>query len=87
MQDYAHRLPIYKEERDQIEMKFMQQAGEMLDCPKEQRLAYSEECFDETKRATKRWTEAVQRSGVQTPAPWLFRSTWKNLNRKVGIPG
>jgi hypothetical protein len=86
MTDYAYRLSLYQNERNEMEIRFSQQACELASQPVDKRFQFSEACFTEVRHATQRWTKTVRNSSYRKPASWLFRSTWKRLNHQAGIP-
>lgn len=93
LQDYAHRMAVYQEERDRLEESFIQEAAQTVQACHEldraeqaQRLAaLSRSCFERASRATQEWTERVAATPVQKSPSILFSWSWQNFNKRAGI--
>ena len=93
IRDYAARLPLYREERDSLEDRFLSQAGELYDrCqlagPEERAAALSEftaDCFQRAADATETWIKKVSAQPVQHRAPLRFTASWNRFNRQSGF--
>jgi len=93
LQDYAHRMAVYREERDRLEESFIQEAAQSVQASRElskaeqaQKLAsLSKSCFERASRATQAWTEKVAATPLQKSPSLLFSWSWQNFNKKAGI--
>jgi len=93
IRDYAHRMSVYREERDKLEDGFIQQVAMTLQAchglskvEQAQRLtALSRSSFEQAGRATQEWTEKVAAVPVQKSPSMLFSWSWQNFNKKAGL--
>ncbi len=91
IQDYATRMPVYREERDALEATFLREAAEMVsryrDVSPEERAeplrALTTSCFERAAQATERWIEAVANTPVRYRPPFLFSMAWDRFNREA----
>jgi secernin len=81
LRDYATRSALYRNERDELERRFIAGALACSD-----RSAYTARCFAEADQATRRWIECVQRADVLTHEPVLHSRAWRNFNRQAKMP-
>lgn len=93
LQDYATRLPLYRDERDLLEGEFLTQAAEMYEkyryAPVEERAeplgSFTASCFERASEATESWIRIVSSVSVQHPPSYLFRRAWREFNRQAEI--
>jgi secernin len=84
IRDYATRLPLYRDERDALEAKFLQEAqkvfleyGGVGDEEWASFLAaFTASCFERAARATAQWADRVSSIPVQQHPPRLFSMAW-----------
>ncbi len=95
IRDYATRLPLYRAERDALEIEFQREtkelAGRARDLAPVERAqhlaATTAACFERAARATARWTDLVEAAPVQQRPTRLFSMAWDILNRQAAFPG
>jgi secernin len=80
IEDYAHRIAIYKRERDELERKFMEQAAE---AEPGDRWEISRAAFAEARQLTLEWIKRVGASDVSRRENFVFRRYWEKQNRAV----
>jgi dipeptidase len=84
-QDYANRLPNYRQERDRLETEFIQGAERVSALSIEEKSAFSEECFNRAAEATREWTACVRAVPVKKAAAIYYRQAWKKINAEAGL--
>jgi len=82
MRDYR-RIELYRQERDQMEARFVRQALELAGAPKEERLAFSARCFAEACASETEWLERVSNAPGQTRLSWHYALAWKGFNQQA----
>ncbi len=55
--DYAQRISLYRDDRDQMESSFISGAEGLADGSDTEKLAYSKACFEKANTATIKWLE------------------------------
>jgi len=93
LQDYGARLPVYRDERDELEAAFLQEEKKLYEQhrntpgdPRESALAeFSARCLSRADEATAEWTEQVTAVPVQQRPGLLYRSYWKKQNQAAQI--
>lgn len=93
LRDYAHRIAVYREERDRLEEEFIRDTQETISACKKmgkaeraQKLTLlSNRCFERAAHATQSWIEKVAATPVQKSPSLLFSMSWQNFNKKAGI--
>lgn len=83
LRDYCHRLGLYREERDQMEAEFMEEALAVSSEPSKRRRHFTRDCFARAAEATARWAETVHRAEPQKTLPRLYGSAWDARNQKA----
>jgi len=94
LEDYAARMPVYREARDALEREFMQYAGQLVAQyyrakPQARREAledFSMRCFARANLALETWTDRVLDKPVKRKMPFFYKQAWKGFNRKAGMP-
>jgi secernin len=81
LRDYATRSALYRDERDELERRFIDGAFTCID-----RSAYSAQCFAEADQATRRWIECVRPTSLLSRQPLLYRLAWRKFNRQANMP-
>ena len=82
MLDYQHRLDAFSAERDQMEGAWV---GKAAGAGNGKRWALTQRAFEQSRNATKRWTERVRAIPVRQRPDWLYRRYWYQINRKIGL--
>ena len=93
LRDYAHRLPLYRAERDALESTFLEEAARAYEAYRRvdaaeraaPLAALTAACFRRAGEATAAWTERVSRAPVQRRPGLLFSLAWKQWNRQAGL--
>ena len=83
--DYAARMALYRDERDELERRFIQGAQAQRQQALAERAAYSAQCFDEANEAETRWTERVLGAKISRRLGLLYALAWRRFNRKGKI--
>ncbi len=80
LEDYAHRISLYRQERDVLEERFIKEAASQLP---ENQFKYSVTAFEEARRKTEQWIRRVKAADIQNRENWVFRNYWKKQNSLV----
>ena len=81
LRDYASRIALYQNERDELERRFIAGALTCAD-----RTAYTAQCFAEADEATGHWIERVRPADLLTHQSLLHSLAWRNFNRSANLP-
>lgn len=84
LQDYS-KLELYRQERDDMERRFVHQALELTGAPKEERLRFTTRCFADACEAEADWLERVSKKSGKTGLSWHYSLAWKQLNQEAKI--
>lgn len=93
LHDYAHRLLLYRAERDALEGTFLEEAAQAYERYRQAGAAeraaplavVTASCFRRADEATAVWTDRVARAPVQQRPGLLFSLAWKQRNRQAGL--
>ena len=80
IEDYEHRIAIYKRERDELEKKLMEQA---YAAEEDDRREISRAAFEEARQLTLEWIKRVGASKVKKPEKFVYRRYWEKQNQTV----
>jgi dipeptidase len=80
--DYPSRINAYRQERDALEGRFLNEAGK---AGPEERSGVSARAFEQARDATDRWSKQVRALRIERPARWHYRRYWRRQNRKAGV--
>ena len=86
LRDYAARLAMYRDERDELEQRLIGDALGCHDKPLAERRAYSARCFAEADAAEARWLEKVRALGGATRNGLLYSLAWRGFDREARMP-
>jgi dipeptidase len=81
LRDYASRIALYQDERDELERRFIAGAFTCAD-----RTAYTAQCFAEADQATQRWIDRVRPSDLLAHQTMLYSIAWRGFNRSANMP-
>ena len=81
--DYGHRLEGYRQERDELERCFASEALKLAGAPREERLAFSAQCFAQADQAEKEWLGRASKTQANGRLPWHYRLAWNRFNREA----
>ena len=87
LRDYATRMPLYREERDELEARFICDAAQVQKETPDQRLAFSSRCFAQADEATARWVAQVGAAPIKQRPPLLYAIAWRGFNRRARFSG
>jgi secernin len=86
LRDYGTRIALYRQERDDLEARFVEGARACSNQPLAERSAYSQRCFAEADQAEARWTERVLETEPTTRPRFLYSLAWWRVTRKARMP-
>lgn len=86
IRDYAARISIFRQERDQLEESFILNTHNILNRGGNERALYSKRCFSQAEEATQRWTERVCTAEIQSRLGRLYQVAWRNFNKQAAFP-
>jgi dipeptidase len=78
LQDYARRIELFRQDRDQLEELFLN----AVDKPKFNRRILSEQCFEQASYKEYEWLEKVKANRARS-GPFLYRFAWAGFNRQA----
>ncbi len=86
LKDYGRLLPLYQNERDDLEQKFI--AGALSSAFREQeyRMKFSRECFQEALDSEDRWLNRINKADGLHPRNRLYAAAWKKFDRQARMP-
>ena len=85
LRDYRLRLAAYRADRDRLEHQFLSEAAAMKNASKEERRAFSNECFRKADGATAEWLEKVRAVAPVRRGPWYYSAAWRGRNRRAAM--
>jgi dipeptidase len=93
IRDYPTRMPIYLQERDNLEATFLHEAAEMREryegvSAKERAeplASFTMSCFERAAAATEGWSGIVASTPVQHRPPLLFSMAWNGFDRQAAF--
>jgi secernin len=86
LRNYSALIALYREERDQLERRFVEEAQALRTAPIEDRAVYSARCFTEADRAEARWLEQVRSARVGKKQGLLYALVWQGFNKAARMP-
>lgn len=78
--NYPHLMPLFCQDRDQLEESFIQNLQESA--PRQ----YSQLCFEQASLAEDEWTQRLQKITTPPAARFYFRNAWQGFNHKAKMP-
>jgi dipeptidase len=79
--DYASRIQLFQDERDELEGRLVERALRAADCPAHERMQMTIESFAEAEKAEEIWLERVGKSTPQKKNGFLYETAWSGFNR------
>lgn len=89
LRDFRTRLDAYEPERDEIERKYVRDAGEMKEASAEMashRAALTKKAFGESDEAETRWLQKIKTMPISRKTGLIYRLFWNDRNRKASLP-
>jgi dipeptidase len=80
IEDYEHRISMYKQQRDALERRFQEQAA---GAGPGDRWEVSKAAFEDARLATMEWIKNMGASDVEQREKRVFRRYWQKQNRAV----
>jgi dipeptidase len=84
--DYNHRMGLYRNDRDTLEGNFIQKANAISNLANQEKLAYSQACFDDAKTATIKWMENIDLEPVRKGVSALYKKTREKFDKLAMLP-
>ena len=87
MRDYSPRMQLYRQQRDEMEARFVRQALALSQsATKEERLAFTASCFSEAAAAEKGWLESILKASERSRPNWFYNLAWNQFNQQAKFP-
>jgi dipeptidase len=83
--DYERLIGFYRQERDEMERRFVQEALELADAPKGERAAFSARCFAQANAAACEWLRRVTQAAGESRSRGLYGSAWRQFNQQAKL--
>lgn len=80
LEDYAHRIELFRQDRDQLEDLFLNAVNQ----PKVNRRVLSEQCFEQASYKEFEWFERIKNHRARSNS-LLYRLAWAGFNRQAKI--
>jgi secernin len=85
LMEYAARLNSYAAERDNLQERFIEMEKEVRNTSVDERLKFSQACFQEAEMARQNWQSNVE-AVPHHSATFYGRMAWKKWNRQAKMP-
>ncbi|NLH06846.1 MAG: peptidase U34 [Chloroflexi bacterium] len=86
LRDYATRIRLYADERDELERGFIEGALSCASAPQEERAAFSARCFEQADQAEADWWKRVQAAAGPARMGPLYAAAWRKFNTEAKMP-
>lgn len=86
LEDYPTRHALYAAERDALEQGWVNQALAAAQALPDERLAFSQGCFDQAVQAEAAWLERLLQAPARPGGGLLYRAAWREFNRQARWP-
>ncbi len=86
LSDYPTRVEKFRQERDDLERRFITQAFQALQAPADLRQRLEVDSFAQAQAALQRWIEDVEHTSINKPVNRLYAAAWNAYNRQAGVP-
>jgi len=80
--NYPDRIGSYKEDRNELEETYIQGGFAQHQASKEERAAYTANCFQQALEVEASWLDRVQK--IPEKKAFLHGSTWRKFNQEAG---
>ncbi len=85
LRSYPQRIASFSGQRDELEARFYQNAGQIDQAHPEELRSYSKSCFREADQLDRNWLEAAGAIAEQGQGI-LYQLAWNGYNKKAGLP-
>jgi len=85
IQDYQHRLAMYREERDAIELGFILQAEQIKVESQNQKAEFSNTCFEKGRLSVRSWLKKVETAEILKGTSFLYHQTRLKFDKLAGL--
>ncbi|MEA4908937.1 MAG: C69 family dipeptidase [Anaerolineaceae bacterium] len=85
--DYPARMALYAGDRDELETQFLAGAEPVRKGSPAERLAYSQECFDQALARTDQWIQMIEQSAVNKKTVFYYQRAWNSFNQQAQLLG
>ena len=82
LQDFPHRLELYRRDRDRLEAGWQQVARTAAG---RERFGLTQNAFAQARRATEAWIQRVAAEPSKRRVAWPYRLYWRRQDRSAGI--
>jgi len=86
LKDYPTRIKLYREDRDILEQKFINQAVQCASRSIENRSTFSDQCFSKARDAQAQWLEKISDVSKRTHRKALYTTAWNKFDSQAGMP-
>ncbi len=85
IQDYRHRLELYRDERDAIEKEFIHQAEQVSGGTQKKKAEISTACFERGRVAEHAWLKKVAAAEITAGTGFLYHQTRMKFDKLAGL--
>jgi hypothetical protein len=86
IRDYPVRSTIYQQDRDAIEIEFLEAIEGLIKSNSRSRREFSEKCFQKAISAEKLWLKRIKEKPVTGKTPYYYKTAWDSNNKQGGFP-
>jgi secernin len=83
---FPARLELYRQERDALEARLVQEAFERRDRPSKEWAAFSAGCFVRAEQAESGWLARLSGSPARKHRRFFYDLAWRSYDRQAGMP-
>ncbi len=85
IKNYEDSMQLGRQEQMCLQAKFVEQSQQAQTQGVELRQRLSQDCFTQAGEFEKVWQKLIVDKSIESKEPILYKSTWKNINRKANI--
>jgi len=85
LRDYAARLGSFRDERDLLEKRFLEEVEVYNHLPEDKKRQFSQACFNDSDRIEMEWISRIRDRPLESRMPAYHVLAWKGFNRKAGL--
>jgi len=85
MKDYSNRISEYRNERDSLELKWIEVERRLINASKREREAFITETFQIAQDVTEDWIKKIKSSDIKKQNRFYYKFEWQGINSKAKL--
>jgi hypothetical protein len=85
MKDYSNRISEYRNERDSLELEWIEVERGLINASKREREEFIAETFQIAQNVTEDWIKKIKSSGIKKQNRFYYKFEWQGINRKAKL--